>query len=370
METVLFDGESKHEQLVFCQDPRSGLKAIIAIYSTALGPALGGTRFHPYAREQDAIADVLRLAEAMAYKSALAGLDLGGGKAVIIGDPDTDKSEALLRAYGCFVASLGGRYLTACDVGTCPEDMDVVARECAFVTGRSTAFGGAGDSAILTAFGVAQGLRAAAEHRWGTASLRGRRIGVEGVGKVGGRLVDLLVEQGATVLVSDVDDAAVRRVTARHPGVEVAADRLALVSHDLDVYAPCALGGVLTSGLVDELSAGIVCGAANNQLADDGVAKLLHDRCVLYAPDYLVNSGGLIQVADEIGGFDFARAEARARGIYDMALRIFALAEQKGVPPVTAANLVAERRMADIGALRALHPKAAPSDARFLVGAR
>src|SRR5215813_9534155 len=189
-----------HEQVVFCNDPDSGLRAIIAIYSTALGPGLGGTRFYPYADETDALVDVLNLSQGMAYKAALAGLDLGGGKAVIIGDPNRDKSEPLLRAYGRFVQSLNGRYLTACDVGTYSEDMDIVARECDFVTGRTVAHGGAGDSSVLTAFGVFQGMRAAAEHVWGAPTVRDRRVGVAGVGKVGHHLVQHLIEDGASVV--------------------------------------------------------------------------------------------------------------------------------------------------------------------------
>src|SRR5690349_5687247 len=205
----VFTADTGHEQVVFCQDKSTGLRAIIAIYSTALGPALGGTRFYPYADEAEALADVLNLSRAMAYKAACAGLDLGGGKAVIIGDPKRDKNEALLRAYGRFVQSLGGRYYTACDVGTYVRDMDVVARECDFVTGRSEADGGAGDSSVLTAFGVYQGMRAAAEHLWSSPSLSGRRIGIAGVGKVGRHMVGHLVEEGADVVVTDVSERAV-----------------------------------------------------------------------------------------------------------------------------------------------------------------
>ena len=214
-----------HEQVAFCQDRQSGLRAIIAIYSTALGPALGGTRFYPYAGEDAALDDVLNLSRAMAYKNALAGLDHGGGKAVIIGDPGTLKSEALLRAYGRFIESLGGRYITACDIGTYSEDMDIIARESGHVTGRTVPNGGAGDSSVLTAFGVFQGMRAAAEHRWGSPSLEGRLVGVEGVGKVGRRLVALLAEAGASAVVCDVDPGAVSRVVAAHPGVQVAEGR-------------------------------------------------------------------------------------------------------------------------------------------------
>jgi valine dehydrogenase (NAD+) len=345
---------SSHEQVVFCHDPGSGLKAVIAIYSTALGPALGGTRFYPYATEDEALADVLALARGMAYKNALAGLDHGGGKAVIWGDPARDKTETLLRAYGRFVQSLGGRYYTACDVGTFTQDMDVVARECRYVTGRSVEHGGAGDSSILTAYGVFQGMRAAAERRWGTPTLNGRRVGITGVGKVGHHLVEHLLADGAGVLVADVSQAAIDRVRAAHPQVEVAKDDAALVRTDLDVYAPCALGGALTEETVAVLTAGVVCGAANNQLAFPGIEKDLEERGILYAPDYVVNAGGVIQVADEIEGFNFDRAKAKASDIFQTTRRIFALAAEEGVPPVVAADRLAEQRMAELGRLQAI----------------
>jgi valine dehydrogenase (NAD+) len=343
-----------HEQVVFCHDAASGLRAIIAIYSTALGPALGGTRFFPYRSEDEALADVLNLAKGMAYKNALAGLDHGGGKAVIWGDPVTDKTEALLRAYGRFVQSLGGRYITACDVGTYVEDMDVVARECHWVTGRSPEHGGCGDSSILTAWGVFQGMRASAEHLWGTPSLRGRRVGVAGVGKVGRHLVEHLVQDGATVLVADINELALDRLRVGRPEVAVVADADALLRADLDVYAPCALGGALDDETVLALTAQVVCGAANNQLAHPGIEKMLDDRGILYAPDYVVNSGGVIQVADEIEGFVFERARAKATGIFDTTRRIFALADEEGVPPAVAADRLAERRMAEVGRLRTI----------------
>jgi len=351
--TAIFS-EQGHEQVVFCQDRASGLRAIIAIYSTALGPALGGTRFYPYASDEAALSDVLSLSKAMAYKNALAGLDLGGGKAVIIGDPQRDKSEALLRAYGRFVQSLSGRYYTACDVGTFSEDMDLVARECDFVTGRTEAHGGAGDSSVLTAYGVFQGMRAAAEAVWGAPTLRGRRVGVEGVGKVGHRLVDHLAEDGAELVICDVNEAATARVKARHSGVTIVTDAAELVAADLDVYAPCALGGALTDEVVAGLKAKIVCGGANNQLAHPGVEKQLADRGILYAPDYLVNSGGVIQVADEIGGFSMDRARNRASGIFETTRKIFAMAAGEGVPPAVAADRLAERRMSEIGRLKGL----------------
>jgi valine dehydrogenase (NAD+) len=343
-----------HEQVVFCQDMQSGLQAIIAIYSTALGPALGGTRFYPYSSEDEALADVLNLAKAMAYKNALAGLDHGGGKAVIMADPATDKSEALLRAYGRYVASLGGRYITACDVGTFSEDMDIVARECPYVTGRTVPNGGAGDSSLLTAFGVFQGMRAAADHAWGRATLRGRRVGVEGVGKVGRRLVEHLLDAGAEVVICDVGEQAIDKVRGAHPEVAVAADRWQLVREPIDIYAPCALGGSLDDDTAAALRATVVCGGANNQLAHPGIEKQLADRGILYAPDYLVNAGGVIQVADELAGFNLERAKAKASQIFDTTRKIFAIADDEGVPPAVAADRLAERRMSEVGRVRGI----------------
>ncbi|MFI9721201.1 Leu/Phe/Val dehydrogenase [Streptomyces sp. NPDC052396] len=336
-----------HEQVVLCQDRATGLKAVIALHSTALGPALGGTRFHPYASEEEAVQDALNLSRGMSYKNALAGLEHGGGKAVIIGDPDEIKTEQLLLAYGRFVASLGGRYVTACDVGTYVQDMDVVARECRWATGRSPEQGGAGDSSVLTAFGVFQGMRAAAAHQWGEPTLRGRRVGVAGVGKVGHHLVEHLIEDGAQVVITDVRADAVARITGRHPEVTAVPDAAALVRTPLDVYAPCALGGALDDVTVAALTATVVCGAANNQLAHPGVEKDLADRGILYAPDYVVNAGGVIQVADELHGFDFDRAKAKAATIYDTTLAIFDRARLDGVPPAVAADRLAEARMAE-----------------------
>ncbi len=343
-----------HEQVTFCQDMQSGLQAIVAIYSTALGPALGGTRFYPYKTEDDALADALNLARAMAYKNALAGLDHGGGKAVIIGDPGSGKSEALLRAYGRYVNALGGRYITACDVGTYSEDMDIIARECPYVTGRTIPHGGAGDSSLLTAFGVFQGMRAAAEHAWGATALGGRRVGVEGVGKVGYRLVQQLIEAEADVVICDVSEHAVERVRARHPGVAVVADRSELIREQVDIYAPCSLGGALDDETVTALRARIVCGGANNQLAHAGIEKQLADRGILYAPDYVVNAGGVIQVADELEGFNLDRARAKASQIFGTTKKIFAIADDEGVPPAVAADRLAEQRMSEVGRLRGI----------------
>ena len=345
---------TSHEQVVFCQDTTTGLRAIISIYSTALGPGLGGTRFYPYTSEDEALTDALRLSKAMAYKNALAGLDHGGGKAVIIGDPARIKTEALLRAYGRFMASLGGRYITACDVGTYSEDMDLIARECRYVTGRTTAHGGAGDSSVLTALGVMHGMRAAAEHVWGSPELAGRLVGVEGVGKVGHRLVEHLLQAEADVVICDVSAAAVEAVRARHPEVRVVSGIDALLAEDLDILAPCALGGTLTEQVAGRLTARIVCGGANNQLAHHGVEKLLADRGIIFAPDYVVNAGGVIQVADELAGFSFDRARAATEQIFTTTAKILSAAESDGVPPSVAADRLAERRMAEVGRLRGI----------------
>ena len=340
-----------HEQVVFCNDPESGLRAIIAIHSTALGPALGGTRFYPYASEEAALTDVLALSAGMTYKNSLAGLDLGGGKAVIIGDPHKDKTEALLRAYGRFVEALGGRYLTACDVGTYNADLDIVARETRFAHGRSEAYGGCGDSSVLTAYGVYQGMRAAAQHCWGSPSLAGRTVAVAGVGKVGSWLVGHLMDEGADVVVTDVAPAAVERLQVRYPAVRAVADTAALIATPHDVYAPCALGGALDRDTVAALPARIVCGGANNQLATPEVAEQLRGRGILYAPDYLVNAGGVIQVEDERHGFSFARAQAKASGIFDVALQVFEAADAERVSPAVAADRLAEERMRSVGRL-------------------
>lgn len=334
-----------HEEIVFHLDRKSGLRAIIAIYSTALGPALGGTRFYPYASTEEATADVLKLSKAMAYKASVAGLDLGGGKAVIIGDPVKDKTDDLLRAYGRFVESLGGRYYTACDVGTFSPDMDIVSQESQYVTGRSEDKGGAGDSSVLTAFGVYQGMRASAQHQWGVSSLSGKRIGVMGVGKVGRHLVGHLHAEGAEIVISDMNADAISRLIDEFPGVTaIPVDEI--VTSNVDVLSPCALGGVLNHSTVNAIQAKIICGGANNQLAEPGIAAMLAERGILYAPDYLVNAGGLIQVDDERHGFDFDRAKARTATIYDTSMGVFEYAATNGLTPAEAADRLAENRMA------------------------
>ncbi len=344
-----------HEQVAFCHDKATGLRAIIAIYSTALGPALGGTRFYPYETEQAALEDALRLSRAMAYKNALCGLDHGGGKAVIIGNPATDKNEARLRAYGRFVESLGGRYVTACDVGTYVADMDIVGKETRFATGRSEANGGAGDSSVLTAYGVFQGMRASAAHVWGKPSLAGKTVGIAGVGKVGRLLSAHLLSDGARVVVTDVNGSALDALLEEHSEIDVADDVTALVRTELDVYAPCALGGALDDATVQVLSAKVVCGAANNQLTVEGpggTAEALMARGITYAPDFLVNAGGVIQVSDELHGFDFARAKQRTTGIFDATAAVLRVAAEQRISPAEAADHLAEARMAQVGSNR------------------
>ena len=345
-------GEDEHEQVVYCHDRSAGLRAIIAVHSTRLGPGLGGTRFHPYGSEGAALNDVLRLARAMTYKAAAAGLDLGGAKAVILGDPATDRSEALLRAYGRFVDSLGGRYLTAEDVGTTQADMDLIRRETRFVTGISRELGGSGDPSDATAVGVLWGMRAVARHLWGDTSLAGRHVVVSGVGKVGGRLVELLVEADARVTVADVDPAAVARAVDRFGTAVVPPEDAHRTP--CDVLSPCALGGVLDTTTIPELRCAAVVGSANNQLSDLGAAKLLSEAGVLYATDYVVNAGGLINIAEELapGGYRPARAEAAVRRVFDTTAEVIAIAASEDVTTAEAAEQLAERRIADVTRVR------------------
>lgn len=347
----VFDQLRGHEQVVFGNDDDSGLRCIIAIHSTALGPALGGTRFRPYDSDDAALADVLALSEAMTLKNAMAGLDHGGGKAVIIGDPATLRSEALLRAYGRMIASLGGRYISACDVGTGPADMEVIRRETRWVTGMPPAAGGSGDSGVLTAFGVEVGMKAAARHRWGSADLADRHVVVQGLGKVGGRLAASLLGQGASVTVADVDDEAVATaVTAGATAVGI--DEVVGVT--ADILSPNALGGVLDEDTVAGLDVEVVCGGANNQLAAPAVADALAARDILYAPDYVVNAGGVIAVSDELHpqGHSPQRCRDRAEGIADTLAAVFATSDADGVSTEVAARRVARQRIDSVGRLR------------------
>lgn len=339
-----------YEQVVFNYDKTSGLRAIVAIHSTALGPALGGTRYYPYDDEQAALVDVLRLSRGMTYKAAAAGLDLGGGKAVIIGDPRREKSEELLRAYGRFIETLGGRFITAEDVGTVREDMDLVRRETRWVTGVSQVYGGSGDPSPVTAFGVYQGLRAISMELWNTADLSGRRFAVQGVGKVGYSLVKRLVEAGGHVVIADVDVDNLGRAV-RDFGVETVEGN-EIFSLDCDVFVPCALGGTLNDETIPMLKCEAVGGAANNQLLQPHHAKLLEEAGILYAPDYIINAGGIINVADELRGYDEARAHTQVEGIFHSLRRVFQMAKLEKMTTAAAADRMAEERIRNVGRIK------------------
>ena len=339
-----------YEQVVFCTDDQSGLRAIIAIHSTALGPALGGTRFYPYETEDEALVDVLRLAKGMTYKAAAAGLDLGGGKAVIIGDPRRTKSEELLRAYGRFVETLGGRYITAEDVGTALDDMDVVRRESRWVTGCSKTYGGSGDPSPVTAYGVLQGIKACLLEAFGDPEVKGRTIALQGVGKVGYALCGYLAEAGANVTIADADVDNLARAV-RDFGVETT-DPEKVHAFEADVFAPCALGGVINDDTISDLKCRIIGGAANNQLARDEHGDKLRDLGILYAPDFVINAGGLINVEDELRGYDRERAMKRVEAIYKQLQFIFAMSREKGISTARAANEYAEARIRKISRIR------------------
>jgi leucine dehydrogenase len=338
------------EEIVFFHDAPTKLRAIVAIHSTALGPALGGTRFYPYRTEGDALRDVLRLARGMTYKAAAAGLDLGGGKAVIIGDSRRIKSEELLRAYGRFIDTLQGRYITAEDVGTGGADMDIVRRETRSVTGVSLAMGGSGDPSPVTAWGVFQGLIACAEEVWRSSTLEGKRAAVQGVGKVGYHLVKHLHEAGASIVVSDVDVDSVARAVMEF-GVDTA-DPDKIHGEECDIFAPCALGAVIRDDTIPSLKCRVVAGSANNQLDRPEHGEALRRAGILYAPDYVINAGGLINVADELRGYDRERAMQRVRDIYRTLREIFAMARQEDISTSEAADRFAEARINRISRLR------------------
>lgn len=333
------------EQVSYGHDPDTGLRAMVAIHSTALGPALGGTRFWPFATEQEALADVCRLARGMTYKHAAAGLDRGGGKAVIIGDPAVDRTDDLICSYARFVDDLGGRYLTAEDVGTTQADMDLVRTITPHVTGTSEHLGGSGDPSPATALGVLWAMRAVAERLWGSADLGGRHVCIAGAGKVGGALARHLAAEGARLTVADVRPAAAGEVQAATGAEVVAPEQAHAVA--CDIFSPCALGAVLTAATVPELRCAAVVGCANNQLGEEQDAQRIHDRGVLYAPDYVVNAGGVINIAEEQHGYDRSRAELSIRRIHDTVHRVLDLAESEGCTTAAAADLLAERRLAE-----------------------
>lgn len=344
-----------HEQVVFVADAPSGLRAIIAVHSTALGPALGGVRFWRYPTERDALADVLRLSEAMTLKASVAGLHQGGGKAVILlDDPDAPHREGLVRAIGRAIDELGGRYLAAEDVGATPGDMDLIASETPWVTGVDPAAGGSGDPSPVTALGVAAAMRAVGEALDGRATVGGLRVAVQGAGHVGASLVGLLVGAGARVIVADINEARALEVAQAHGAETVAVD--AILEHECDVLAPCALGGVLDDVTISRLHCRAVCGAANNQLADDTADASLAERGILYAPDFVANAGGIINIAEEFTGYSRERAIVRTEGIEATMRTVLERSRSDRVTPNRAATLIAEERLAREGSGRRWRP--------------
>ena len=339
-----------HEQVVFCHNKDAGLKAIIAIHNTVLGPALGGTRMWPYKTEADALNDVLRLSRGMTYKNAVAGLNIGGGKAVIIGDPAVDKSEALFRAFGQFVESLGGRYITAEDVGIDVNDMEYVYRETEYVTGVHQVHGGSGDPSPFTAYGTLQGLMAALNKRHGDEDVGKYSYAVQGLGHVGMEFVKLLKDRGAKIYATDIHKALVDRAVSEYGVEAVGLDEIYDVP--ADVYSPCALGGTVNEQTLPRLKAKVICGAANNQLSTNAIGDEVQKRGILYAPDYAVNAGGVMNVALELDGYNRERAMRMMRTIYHNLGRIFEIAEREGIPTYKAADRLAEERIAVIGKLK------------------
>ena len=332
-----------HEQVVFCQEPSCGYLGIIAIHNTTLGPALGGTRFWQYTSTDAAITDALRLARGMTYKAAAAGLNLGGGKSVIIGDNHRADREALFRAHGRFVESLGGRYITAEDIGTSPADMEFVRKETSHVAGLMNL---SGDPSPVTGYGVYMGMKAAAKHRWGNDSLRGRNILVQGAGKVAYYLCAHLHSEGAKLVITDIDAAKVRRVVEEFGARSVAPE--AIYDEPGDIYAPCALGATVNDDTLKRLKVGIIAGGANNQLAEERHGDALEKLGLVYAPDFVINSGGLINVYGELEGWPQERAKQKAGEIYDAISRVFAIAVRDGIPSYQAADRLAEERIASV----------------------
>jgi len=339
--------EMGHEQLVYCYDEVSGLKALIGIHSTVLGPALGGTRMWNYKNEDEAVRDVLRLSQGMTYKAAVAGLNLGGGKAVIIGNSRTDKSEAMFKAYGRFVNSLSGKYITAEDVGTSKTDMAWIASETPHVSGLPESMGGSGDPSPVTAFGVYMGMKAGAQTVFGTNDLADRRVLVQGIGNVGSYLIDHLISEGAKVYISDIYDPAIEALMKKYQGLTVV--NPALVSEtDVDIYAPCALGGTLNRESIPLLRCSLIAGGANNQLAEESDMQRLIDRSIAYAPDFVINSGGLINVYAEIKGYNRDWAMEQTRNIYQQTLAIFEQASNDKLSTNKAAIQLAQKRLSSV----------------------
>jgi leucine dehydrogenase len=343
MEIFKYLEQYDYEQVVFCQDKQSGLKAIIAIHDTTLGPALGGTRMWTYESEAAAIEDALRLAKGMTYKNAAAGLNLGVGKTVIIGDPRKDKSEELFRAFGRYIQGLNGRYITAEDVGTTVADMDLIHEETDYVTGISPAFGSSGNPSPVTAYGVYVGMKAAAKEAFGTDSLEGKVVAIQGVGNVAYTLCKYLHEEGAQLIVTDINKEAVQRAVEDFGARAVEPNEIYGV--ECDIYAPCALGATVNDDTIPQLKAKVIAGSANNQLKDTRHGDLIHEMGIVYAPDYVINAGGVINVADELYGYNHERAMKKVDQIYASIEKVIAISKRDGIPTYVAADRMAEERI-------------------------
>lgn len=347
MDTFAAVARYAHEQLVLCHEPSCGYYGIIAIHDTTLGPALGGTRFWQYASTEEAITDALRLSRGMTYKNAVAGLNLGGGKSVIVGDNKRTNREALFRMHGRFIDTLGGRYITAEDVGTSPHDMEYVRMETRHVAGLA---GLSGDPSPVTAYGVYVGMKAAAKVRWGSDSLSGRTVAVQGCGNVARHLCAHLHKEGAKLIVTDIDADKMKRVVSETGATAVKPDEI--YDQKADIYAPCALGATINDDTLKRLKVEIIAGGANNQLAEERHGDQLEKQGMLYAPDYVINGGGVINVYGEIMGWDHERAKRKAGGIYDTLLTVFGIAKKQGIPSYRAADHLAEERIAAVGKVK------------------
>ncbi|WP_045517512.1 branched-chain amino acid dehydrogenase [Neobacillus niacini] len=343
MEIFKYLEQYDYEQVVFCQDKQSGLKAIIAIHDTTLGPALGGTRMWTYESEEAAIIDALRLAKGMTYKNAAAGLNLGGGKTVIIGDPRKDKSEELFRAFGRYIQGLNGRYITAEDVGTTVADMDLIHEETDYVTGISPAFGSSGNPSPVTAYGVYVGMKAAAKEAFGSDSLEGKVVAIQGVGNVAYTLCQYLHEEGAQLIVTDINKEAVQRAVEDFGARAV--DPNEIYGVECDIYAPCALGATINDDTIPQLKAKVIAGSANNQLKDTRHGDIIHEMGIVYAPDYVINAGGVINVADELYGYNHERAMKKVDQIYASIQKVIEISKRDGIPTYVAADRMAEERI-------------------------
>jgi leucine dehydrogenase len=353
-----------HEQMVLCSNKEAGLRGIIAIHDTTLGPAIGGTRMRPYDTVNDALLDALRMARAMTYKSAISGLNLGGGNAVIIGNPKKDKSEKLFRTFGKYVDSLGGRYITAEDVGTNVRDMEYVRMETKFVAGISKALGGSGDPSPVTAYGVYVGMKATAKKRWGYDSLRGKKVAIQGAGNVASYLVEHLYHEGAQIIITDKNEEKLRKIISTVKAHIVKPEEI--YSVDAEIFAPCALGGTINKETIEQMKFDIVAGSANNQLADENEdCKALAEKGISYAPDYVINAGGLINVANELEGYRQDRALRQAEGIYDTLIRVFDLAENAQITSLEAANRLAEERLKMVASLKNIYTGESRFSGRF-----